>query len=99
DTERALDMFAKLDMRLSGIIVNMVYPVSLLKRPDVGPYLRNRIKMQQKYMDIIWDKFGDYIRAVLPMYDREPKGLEMIARVAKDLFGWSPEGEVWWREQ
>ena len=99
DTERALDMFAKLDMRLSGIVVNMVYPVSLLKRPDVGPYLRNRIAMQQKYMDVIWDKFGDYIRAVLPMYDREPKGLDMIARVAEDLFGWSPEGEVWWREQ
>ncbi|MHA1721795.1 MAG: hypothetical protein ACTSXW_01835, partial [Candidatus Baldrarchaeia archaeon] len=42
--------------------------------------------MQQKYMKEIWREFKDYIRAVCPMFDREPKGLEMIAKVAEHIF-------------
>lgn len=92
DTERALKMFEKLDLTLSGIIVNMVYPVGLLKRKDLSGFLRNRINMQQKYMKAIWDKFERQVRAVVPMYDREPKGLKMISKVSDDLFGWTPKG-------
>ncbi|MHA1593182.1 MAG: ArsA family ATPase [Candidatus Baldrarchaeia archaeon] len=86
DTKRALEMFNKLGIKLSGILVNQVYPPELLDRPDVGEFLRNRIQMQQQYMKIIWDEFGDYIRAVCPMFDREPKGLDMIAKVAEHIF-------------
>ena len=94
DTERALKMFKDMKMELSGVIVNMVYPRSLLERPDLTDFLKYRIEMQRKYLDEIWRKFRPYIRAVVPMYDREPKGLEMIARVAEDLFSWTPEKEV-----
>lgn len=88
DTERALKMFEAMKINLSGIIVNQVYPPELLKRKDLSDFLRHRIEMQQKYMDVIWEKFEPYIRAIIPMYDREPKGLEMIAKVSEDLFGW-----------
>jgi len=88
DTERALKMFEAMNINLSGIIVNQVYPPELLKRKDLSEFLRHRIEMQQKYMDVIWEKFEPYIRAVIPMYDREPKGLEMIAKVSEDLFSW-----------
>jgi len=88
DTERALKMFESMNINLSGIIVNQVYPPELLKRKDLSEFLRHRIEMQQKYMDVIWEKFEPYIRAVIPMYDREPKGLEMIAKVSEDLFSW-----------
>ncbi|KPV62848.1 MAG: putative arsenical pump-driving ATPase [Candidatus Bathyarchaeota archaeon BA1] len=90
DTEKALDMFNKMEMTLSGIIVNMVYPVELLERRDLSDFLKHRIEMQQKYMTMIWEKFEPYVRAVVPMYEREPKGLEMIAKVSNDLFGWKP---------
>lgn len=90
DTDRALKMFDEMELSLSGIIVNMVYPAELLQRKDLSDFLRYRIKMQQRYMDVIWEKFEPHIRAVVPMYDREPKGLKMIARVADDLFGWRP---------
>ncbi len=86
DTERALKMFEKLGITLSGVIVNQVYPAELLKRPDLSEFLRNRIEMQQVYMEEIKEKFGDYIRAVIPMFDREPKGMEMISKVAEHLF-------------
>jgi arsenite-transporting ATPase len=91
DTERALKMFDSMKLNLSGIIVNMVYPPELLKMKDLGDFLKHRIEMQQRYMKVIWEKFEPYIRAVVPMYDREPKGLKMIAKVAGDLFGWKLE--------
>ena len=90
DTERALEMFKAMKLNLSGIIVNMVYPPELLKRKDLGDFLKHRIEMQQRHMKAIWEKFEPYIKAVVPMYDREPKGLKMIAKVAEDLFGWNP---------
>jgi arsenite-transporting ATPase len=91
DTERALKMFEAMKLNLSGIIVNQVYPPELLKRKDLSDFLKNRIEMQQRYMKVIWEKFEPYVRAVVPMYDREPKGLKMIAKVAEDLFGWKHE--------
>lgn len=86
DTRRALKMFEKLDINLSGVIVNQVYPPSLLERKDLSDFLRNRIKMQQRYMKEIKEELGEYIRAVVPMFDREPKGFDMIEKVAQHLF-------------
>jgi arsenite-transporting ATPase len=85
DTERALVMFADLGIKMSGLIVNQVYPVDLLQRPGVSDFLRSRIEMQQGYLRVIKDKFGPYLVGTLHMYPREPKGLAMIAKVAEDL--------------
>ncbi|MEM3005420.1 MAG: ArsA family ATPase [Candidatus Bathyarchaeia archaeon] len=87
DTRKALEMFSKFGIQLSGIIVNQVYPAELLEQPGVPEYLRNRISMQQEYMEQIRREFGPLIRGVVPMLDREPKGLEMIGKVAEILFG------------
>lgn len=86
DTEKALVMFEKLGITLSGIIVNQVYPRELLESSEISIFLKNRIIMQQRYLKEIKEKFYDYIRAVIPMFDREPKGLEMIGKVAEHLF-------------
>jgi len=86
DTEKALEMFQAFNIPLSGVIVNQVYPVELLQDPCVPTYLKNRISMQQKYMDKIRSEFGPLIRGVVPMFDREPKGLDMISKVAGVLF-------------
>lgn len=87
DTKKALEMFSAFNIPLSGIIVNQVYPIELLNQPNVPPLLKNKILMQQKYMEIIRREFGPLIRGVVPMFDREPKGLEMISKVAEVLFG------------
>jgi arsenite-transporting ATPase len=85
DTERALEMFQRLDITLSGLILNQVYPKDLLDSPKVGEFLKNRVKAQEPYIREIKDKFGDLVVATLPMYVKEPKGMEMIAQVADDL--------------
>jgi len=85
DTERALRMFEALDIGMSGLIVNMIYPQELLERSSTSDLLRSRIGMQRKYIDVLKEKFAGQIVCALPMYPREPKGLDMIAQVADDL--------------
>ena len=86
DTKKALEMFKAFNIPLSGIIINQVYPIELLNQPNVPSLLKNKILMQQKYMKIIKEEFGPLIRGIVPMFDREPKGLEMISKVAEVLF-------------
>ncbi len=95
DTERALKMFEELNIEMSGIVVNQIYPRELLNRPDLPELLRKKIKMQEGHLIEIKEKFGDLISALIPMYDREPKGLDMIARVAEDLMH-SRRELLWW---
>ncbi len=85
DTERALTMFEDLGIKMTGLIVNQVYPVDLLDRPGLSEFLKSRIEMQQRYVNTIKEKFGPYLIGGLHMYPREPKGLGMIAKVAEDL--------------
>ncbi len=85
DTERALAMFERLHITLSGLILNQVYPRDLMDSPKVSEFLRNRVRAQEPYIKEIKEKFGDLVVATLPMYVREPKGMDMIAQVADDL--------------
>jgi arsenite-transporting ATPase len=82
DTEVAIKEFRKFGIELSGIIVNQVYPEGLLSDPDVPEFLKSRVKMQQRNMETIRQKFGNLIAAQVPMMDKEPKGLEMLEKTA-----------------
>ncbi len=95
DTERALKMFEELNIEMSGIVVNQIYPRDLLDRSDLPELIREKIKMQEGHLIEIREKFGDLVSALIPMYDREPKGLDMIARVAEDLMR-SRRDLLWW---
>jgi arsenite-transporting ATPase len=88
DTERALEMFEKMDITLTGVVINQVYPKELLERKDLSQFLRQRIEMQQKYMVEIKEKLGKHVCAVIPMFDKEPKGLELIEKVADIMMNW-----------
>jgi len=86
DTRKALEMFSAFNIPLSGVLINQVYPVELLKQPNVPTFLKNKIEMQQNYMKSIGKEFGQLIRGIIPMFDREPKGLNMISKVAETFF-------------
>ncbi len=87
DTRKALEMFRAFEISVSGVVVNQVYPASLKGDVGVPEFLKNKITAQQEYLQQIGSEFGDLIRGVVPMLDREPKGLEMISKVANILFG------------
>lgn len=82
DTEVAIKEFKKFGIELSGIIVNQVYPEELLADPGVPEFLKSRIRMQQGNMETIRKKFGNLIAAMVPMMDKEPKGLGMLEKTA-----------------
>ena len=85
DTERALRMFEELGIRLSGVVVNQVYPRELLEDPNTPEFLKNKIVSQQRYLEEIKEKFGEYVTAIIPAFDREPKGFEMLKLVSEHL--------------
>jgi arsenite-transporting ATPase len=86
DTQKAAELFAKFDVPLSGYIVNRVIPPEL-KEQEIPPYLLNRMKMQEKYMDVIHETFGQEILAHVPEMERDITGLPMIEKMAQAMFG------------
>jgi len=86
DTERALKMFEELGLKMSGVVVNQVYPPVILKDPRAPEYLKKKVEAQRPFLREIYEKFGDMILAILPMFRREPRGLEMIRAVADELW-------------
>jgi len=85
DTRKAAELFARFDVPISGYVVNRVLP------PDLGSgrvpaYLRNRIALQQRYLQEIHALFGGQILAEVPELERDVTGLEMIERLARRLF-------------
>jgi arsenite/tail-anchored protein-transporting ATPase len=85
DTRKAAELFAKFDVPIGGYIVNRVIPEDLLSQ-DVPAYLRNRIEMQQRYLKEIDATFGEQLLARVPEFDRDVAGLEMIEKVARQMY-------------
>jgi arsenite-transporting ATPase len=86
DTLKAAKLFAKYDVPISGYIVNRVIPPELAQQ-NIPEYLRNRIEMQDRYIEKIGDTFGDEVLASVQEFERDITGLEMIGKVADALFG------------
>jgi arsenite-transporting ATPase len=85
DTAKAAKLFEAFNVPVAGYVVNRIIPEDLLGE-DVPPYLKNRIKMQRKYLSKIEDSFGEQILARVPEMERDVTGLEMIERVAGRMY-------------
>ena len=85
DTKKAAALFAKFDVPISGYVVNRVLPTELA-RENLPPYLKNRIAMQERYLDEINASFGSQVLAYVPEMERDITGLAMIEQLARRLF-------------
>ncbi len=86
DTEKAAKLFAQFDVPIGGYIVNRVIPHELLQQ-SIPQYLRNRIHMQDKYLDNIRTTFGKDVLAYVPELERDVTGLKMIEKLAGIMYG------------
>jgi arsenite-transporting ATPase len=86
DTQKAAELFAKFDVPIGGYIVNRVLPPELVKQ-DIPLYLRNRVAMQNKYLDEIGKVFGREVLARVPELERDVTGLPMIEKLAGIMYG------------
>jgi arsenite-transporting ATPase len=86
DTSKAAELFAKFNVPILGYVVNRVIPRELLQE-NIPPYLKNRIQMQDKYLEKIQTMFGKQVAAHVPELERDVTGLEMIRRLAEIMYG------------
>ena len=82
---RFIGWFHEFGIPVGGVIVNMV-----IDRQAVGPnapeFVRNRMAMQDDHMKTIWEKFDGNVRAILPLFDQEVRGVPMLGQAAQALF-------------
>jgi hypothetical protein len=44
------------------------------------------MEMQDEHMKTVWEKFDGQVRAILPLFDQEVRGVPMLRRAAEKLF-------------
>jgi arsenite-transporting ATPase len=90
DTQKAAGLFAKYNVPLSGYVVNRVIPPDLGEK-NIPDFLRNRLEMQEGYLERIDQLFGEQVLAHIPEFERDITGLPMIEKVAEAMFGKIPQ--------
>jgi arsenite/tail-anchored protein-transporting ATPase len=82
---RFIGWFHDFGIPVGGVVVNMLIDQEQVndKSPD---FVKNRVAMQDRYMVDIWEKFEGMVRAKLPLYETEVRGVDMLQRMGKALF-------------
>jgi arsenite-transporting ATPase len=82
---RFIGWFHDFGIPVGGVVVNMLIDQKQVndKSPD---FVKNRVAMQDRYMVEIWEKFEGMVRAKLPLYETEVRGVESLSRMADGLF-------------
>ena len=81
--ERFITWVQAFQIPVGGVIVNEVIPKTDTEK--LSPYVANRMEEQMGYLKLAEEKFPGMIRAVLPLYEKEVNGLEMVSRMAQSL--------------
>ena len=82
--KRFIHWFHDFGIPVGGVVVNMVIQKDQV-RPDSPEFVKNRVAMQDSYMQEIWRDF-DNVRAVLPLFDNEVRGTEALKMVSRHAF-------------
>ena len=83
---RFIGWFRDFGIPVGGVIVNMVLDRQALGK-DVPEFVLNRMEMQDDHMKTIWEKFDGSVRAIVPLFDQEVRGVSMLGQAAQALFG------------
>lgn len=82
---RFIGWFHDFGIPVGGVIVNMLIDQAQVsdKSPD---FVKNRVAMQDRYMDDVWQKFEGMVRSTLPLYETEVRGTDSLTRMGDALF-------------
>lgn len=82
---RFIGWFHDFNIPVGGVVVNMQIDKNSVK--DNAPdFVKNRVAMQDVYMEKIAQEFGDRVRAVLPLFETEVRGVDSLKRMAGLLY-------------
>src|SRR5512145_83108 len=79
---RFIGWFHEFGIPVGGVLVNMLIDKAQVK-PDSPEFVRNRVAMQDRYMDDIWQKFDGMVRATVPLYETEVRGVASLERMGE----------------
>jgi len=83
---RFIGWFHDFGIPVGGVLVNMLIDQSQVTA-DSPDFVRNRVAMQDRYMQDIWEKFNGMVRSTVPLYETEVRGVQMLDRMAGNIFG------------
>jgi arsenite-transporting ATPase len=81
---RFIHWFDDFGIPVGGVTVNMLIDKAGVDE-GAPEFVKNRVAMQDAYMEEIWRTFPD-VRAVVPLFDTEVRGVDMLRRTADYLF-------------
>ncbi len=82
---RFIGWFRDFGIPVGGVIVNMLIDRSQVT-PESPEFVHNRVAMQERYMEDVWEKFDGMVRSILPLYETEVRGVTTLNRMAQKLF-------------
>ena len=82
---RFIGWFHDFGIPVGGVIVNMLIDRSQVTA-ESPEFVHNRVDMQARYMDDIWDKFEGLVRSTIPLYETEVRGTSTLTRMGDALF-------------
>jgi arsenite-transporting ATPase len=82
---RFINWFNEFGIPVGGVVVNMLIDKGSVA-DDAPDFVKNRVAMQDRYMDDIWQIFDGSVRALIPLFETEVRGVEMLQRTADRTF-------------
>jgi len=82
---RFIRWFEDFGIPVGGVAVNMLIQKETVAA-DAPDFVKNRIAMQNEYMAKIDEIFDGSLRAIVPLFETEVRGLDMLKRTADHLF-------------
>jgi arsenite-transporting ATPase len=79
--KRFINWFHEFGIPVGGVIVNMRIDQASINE-NVADFVKNRLTMQDTYMREIEETFDGLVRAVLPLFDNEVRGIPALEKTA-----------------
>ena len=81
---RFIGWFEDFGIPIGGVIINQAIDKSEVG-DDAAEFIRNRVKMQDRYRGEVNESFKD-VRAEIPLFEKEVRGVEMVGKLSEALF-------------
>jgi arsenite-transporting ATPase len=82
---RFIGWFHEFGIPVGGVLVNMLIDHAQVNE-NSPEFVRNRVAMQDRYMDEVWTKFEGRVRSIVPLFETEVRGTDMLVRMADSMF-------------
>jgi arsenite-transporting ATPase len=80
---RFMNWFQEFGIPVGGVVVNGIIDESAAGGAE---FVANRVRMQRGYLDEIWRTFDGQVRALVPLFESEVRGVDMLRRLADAMF-------------